>query len=60
MGNSVGIAKRHYVHEVTKECRDNYWALKPATETPPEPKNGFVRIVSEENGLISQSTIKNP
>jgi hypothetical protein len=34
--------------------------LKPATETPPEPKNGFVRIVSEENGLISQSTIKNP
>jgi hypothetical protein len=30
MGNSVGIAKRHYVREVTKEWMDKFWALKPS------------------------------
>lgn len=29
MGNSVGIAKKHYVREVTKEWMEKYWALKP-------------------------------
>lgn len=60
MGNSVGIAKRHYVREVTKERRDSYWALKPVTENQSEPRNGFVRTLSEGNSLISQSTIINP
>jgi integrase len=30
MGNSVGIAKRHYVREVTKEWMDKFWTLKPS------------------------------
>jgi integrase len=30
MGNSVGIAKRHYVREVSKEWMDKFWALKPS------------------------------
>lgn len=30
MGNSVGIAKRHYVREVSKEWMDEFWALKPS------------------------------
>jgi hypothetical protein len=29
MGNSVGIAKKHYVREVTKEWNDKFWTLKP-------------------------------
>ncbi len=29
MGNSVEIAKRHYVREVSKEWMDKFWALKP-------------------------------
>jgi hypothetical protein len=29
MGNSVGIAKRHYVREVSKEWNDKFWSLKP-------------------------------
>ena len=27
--NSVGIAKKHYVREVTKEWMEKFWALKP-------------------------------
>jgi hypothetical protein len=30
MGNSVGIAKRHYVREVSKTDMEKYWALKPS------------------------------
>ena len=29
MGNSVGIAKKHYCREVTKEWSDKFWTLKP-------------------------------
>jgi hypothetical protein len=29
MGNSVGIAKKHYCREVTKEWNDKFWSLKP-------------------------------
>ncbi len=29
MGNSVGIARKHYVREVTKEWNDKFWAMKP-------------------------------
>src|SRR5262249_23508990 len=30
MGNSLGIAKRHYVREVSKEWMEKFWALKPS------------------------------
>jgi hypothetical protein len=30
MGNSIEIAKRHYVREVSKEWMEKYWALKPS------------------------------
>jgi hypothetical protein len=30
MGNSVGIAKKHYRRGVTKEWNDKVWSLKPA------------------------------
>jgi len=29
MGNSIEIAKRHYVREVSKEWMEKFWALKP-------------------------------
>jgi hypothetical protein len=29
MGNSVGIARKHYVREVTKEWMEKFWSLKP-------------------------------
>jgi hypothetical protein len=29
MGNSVGIAKKHYVREVTKKWMEKFWPLKP-------------------------------
>jgi DNA-damage-inducible protein D len=29
MSNSVGIAKKHYVREVTKEWMEKFWSLKP-------------------------------
>jgi hypothetical protein len=29
MGNSVGIAKKHYVREVSVEQMEKFWALKP-------------------------------
>lgn len=29
MGNSIKIAKKHYVREVTKEWNDKFWSLKP-------------------------------
>jgi integrase len=29
MGNSVAIAKKHYVREVTKEWMEKFWSLKP-------------------------------
>jgi hypothetical protein len=31
MGNSVAIAKRHYVREVAKEWNEKFWSLKPTT-----------------------------
>jgi integrase len=44
MGNSVGIAKRHYVREVSKEWMDKFWALKPSEEEvqsqPEDPRFG--------------------
>ena len=30
MGNSIEIAKRHYVREVSKEWMERFWALKPS------------------------------
>jgi hypothetical protein len=33
MGNSIEIAKRHYVREVSEEWVKKFWALKP-TPTP--------------------------
>lgn len=30
MGNSIEIAKRHYVREVSKDWVDKFWALKPS------------------------------
>lgn len=30
MGNSVAIARKHYVREVTKEHMEKFWALKPS------------------------------
>ncbi len=29
MGNSIKIAKKHYVREFTKEWNDKFWSLKP-------------------------------
>jgi hypothetical protein len=29
MGNSVAIARKHYVREVTKEWMEKFWSLKP-------------------------------
>jgi integrase len=31
MGNSIEIAKRHYLREVAKEWSDKFWSLKPTT-----------------------------
>jgi integrase len=31
MGNSIEIAKRHYVREVSKEWMEKFWALKPTS-----------------------------
>ena len=55
MGNSVGIAKRHYVNRgISDKVCQEYWAMKP--ETVLKEIGSFGRILTEENSAKSEES----